>query len=150
MWVFLLMEHGSVKGFTSLNGVITAISIDSGKVFDTATLCKSCKGCANIQAIKAVDTPAYDKWNAAHKCGLNCKGSSSAIEKVGAEKIFKQSVTKPNLYYTSSYDDGDSKAFPAVENACSPEKPVKKYERIGHYQKRVRTRLRKKKKIYFS
>ena len=30
------------KGFTYLNGVITAISIDSGKVLDTAILSKSC------------------------------------------------------------------------------------------------------------
>ena len=33
------------KGFTSLNGVITTISIDSGKVLDTAILSQSCKGC---------------------------------------------------------------------------------------------------------
>ena len=32
------------KGFTSLNGVISAISIDNGKVFDTASLSKSCEG----------------------------------------------------------------------------------------------------------
>ena len=68
------------------------------------------------------------------------------FEKVSAEKIFKQSVTKHSLYYTSFYGDGDSKAFPAVENAYGPEKPVKKYECFGHYQKRVGTRIRKKKK----
>ena len=36
------------KGFTYLNGVITAISIDSGKVLDTAILSKSCKGCTRM------------------------------------------------------------------------------------------------------
>ena len=61
-----------------------------------------------MQAIKAIDPQAYDKWNAAHKCGLNCKGSSPAMETVRAEKIFKQSVTKHNLYYTSFHGDGDS------------------------------------------
>ena len=40
MWVFLVTEHGSVKGFTSLNGVITAISVDSGKVLDISILSK--------------------------------------------------------------------------------------------------------------
>ena len=40
MWVFLVTEHGSVKGFTSLHGVITAISVDSGKVLDTSILSK--------------------------------------------------------------------------------------------------------------
>ena len=39
-----------------------------------------------MQVIKAIDPQAYDKWNAAYKCGLNYKGSSSAVEKVGAEK----------------------------------------------------------------
>ena len=37
------------KGFTCLNGVVTVISIDSGKVLDTAILSKSCKGCARMQ-----------------------------------------------------------------------------------------------------
>ena len=134
------------KGYTSLNGVTTDISIDSGKVLDTAILSKSCKGCTRMQAINAKDPHPYDKWNAAHKCTLNYKDSSSAMEKVGAEKIFKQLVTKYNLYYTYFYGDGDFKAFPAVENAYRPKKPVKKYEWIGHYQKRVGTRLRKKKR----
>ena len=70
-----------------------------------------------MQAIKAKDPHAYDNWNAAHKCSLIYKGSSPAMEKVGAEKIFKQSVTKHSLYYTFFYGDGDSKDFPAVENA---------------------------------
>ena len=59
------------KGFTSLNGVITAMSIDSGNVFDTAVLSNSCKCCTRVQAIKAKDPHACDKWNAAHKCSLN-------------------------------------------------------------------------------
>ena len=49
------------KGFTSLNGVIAAISIDTGKVFDTEILSKSCKGCTRMQTIKAKDPHAYDK-----------------------------------------------------------------------------------------
>ena len=67
------------------------------------------------------------------------------MKKVGAEKIFKQSVTKHSLYYISFYGDDYLKTFPAAENVYGPEKPVKKYECIGHYQKRVMTRLRKKK-----
>ena len=65
------------------------------------------------------------------------------MDKVCAEKIFKQSVTGHSLYYTSFYGDGDSKAFPAVE---SPKISVKKYEYISHCQKRVTTHLQKKKK----
>ena len=43
------------------------------------------------------------------------------MKKVGAGKIFKQSVTQYSLQYTSFYGHGDSTAFPAVENACGPE-----------------------------
>ena len=75
---------------------------------------------------------------------MNYKGLSPAIGKVGAEKIFKQSVTKHSLHYNFFHGDGDSKAFPAVQNAYSPEEPVKKYECIGHYHERVGTRLQKK------
>ena len=44
------------RGFTSLAGVITTISIDSGKVLDTAILSKSCKGSTRMQPIKAKDS----------------------------------------------------------------------------------------------
>ena len=135
------------KSFKSLNGAITNISIDSRKALDTAILSKSCNGCTRTQTINEKDPNAYDKWNAAHNCSLNYKGSSPAMGKVGAEKLFKQSVTKQSLHYTSFYDDSDSKAFPAVENAYGLEKPVKKYECIGHYQKRVGAHLPKKKNV---
>ena len=46
------------------------------------------------------------------------------MKNVGAEKIFKQSVTNHNLYYTSFYGDGDLRAFPAAENNYGLEKPV--------------------------
>ena len=41
-----------------------------------------------------------------------------------------------------SFGDGDSKAFQTLENVYEGQK-VQKYECIGHYQKRVRNRLRK-------
>ena len=105
-------------------------------------LSKSYKGCRR-----------YDKWYAAQKSCLNSGGSSPAMEKVGAETIFKQSVTKRILYYTSFCDDcytpssiGNSKTFTAVENAYGPEKLAKIYECIDHYQKRIGKRLQKKKR----
>ena len=36
------------KGFSSTHRVVTAISIDSGKVLDVAVLSKSCKGCTSM------------------------------------------------------------------------------------------------------
>ena len=136
------------KGYTSMNGVVTAISIDNGKVLDTVVLCKNRKGCTNMQAKKSTEPQVYENWYAKHKsiCKLNHKGSSPVMETVGAETIFTRSVDKHNLYYTSFYGDGDSKAYPAVSDIYGSAKPVTKYECIGHYQKRIGTRLRKKKK----
>ena len=99
------------KGFTLLNGELRTISVVSGKVLDRAILSKSYKGFTRMQTIKLKDPHVCDKWNAAHKCSFNYKGSSTAMEKMGAEKIFKQSVTKHSLYYISFYGDGDSKPF---------------------------------------
>ena len=39
------------KGFTSMNGVVTAISVDSGKVLDVSILSKSCKGCVRMKPV---------------------------------------------------------------------------------------------------
>ena len=72
-------------------------------------------------APKAKVPHAYHKYSTADKCRLNYKGSYPTMKKVGAGKIFKQSVTQYSLQYTSFYGHGDSTAFPAVENACGPE-----------------------------
>ena len=61
-------------------------------------------------------------------------------------KIFEQSFSKHELFYTSFYGDGDSKAYTAVQNIYRPTKLVHKFECIGHHQKRIGNRLRKVKK----
>ena len=139
------------KGYTSMNGIITAISIDNGKVLDSVILSKNCKACTSKnldKSTKKISEDDYNDWYESHKvkCKLNHKGSSPAMETVGAETIFNRSVAKHQLYYTSFYGDGDSKAYPAVQHTYGPAKPVTKFECIGHYQKRVGSRLRKKKK----
>ena len=134
------------KGFSSTLGVVTAISVDSGEVLDVAIMSKSCKGCTAMKKIASTDPARYQTWKLSHKCNLNYTGSSPAMETAGATKIFSGSKEKHNLFYTSFYGDGDSKAYPAVKDIYGPTKPVKKYECIGHYQKRVGTRLRKLKK----
>ena len=133
------------KGYSSMNGVITAISVDNGKVLDTAILTKNCKACVRM---RSAEPETYQAWYEKHQsdCSLNHEGSSPAMETAGAKKMFEASVENHNLYYTSFYGDGDSKAYPAVKDVYGPEKPVTKYECIGHYQKRVGTRMRKLKK----
>ena len=44
-------------------------------------------------------------------------------------------------YYTSFYGDGDRKVYPAVKDIYGPTKPIKKFECVSHYEKRVGLRL---------
>ena len=50
------------KGFLSTLGVVTAISIDDGKVLDVAIFSKSCKGCTSMKNIASSDPARYETW----------------------------------------------------------------------------------------
>ncbi|GFU43451.1 uncharacterized protein TNCV_53511 [Trichonephila clavipes] len=77
----------------------------------------------------------------AHECEKHV-GSSGAMEPVGVYRIFERSAETRKLQYVHFYGDGDSKSFDAVKNIYG-ENSVKKFECIGHIQKRVGSRLRK-------
>ncbi|GBN55278.1 hypothetical protein AVEN_112467-1 [Araneus ventricosus] len=112
----------------SLNGCVSVISIDTGKILDLEVMTQYCKMCEmNIKCD--------------HECS-NYKGSSGNMESVGAFRIFERSVMKQELQYTEYYGDGDSKAFSKVKDIYG-EDTVTKLECIGHVQKRVSSRLRK-------
>ena len=48
------------KSFSSTLGVVTAISIDNGKVLNVAVLSKSCKGCTSMKKIAFSDPARYE------------------------------------------------------------------------------------------
>ncbi|EDO36497.1 predicted protein [Nematostella vectensis] len=110
------------RGFSSLNGCVTGISIDTGKVLDMRiarnTVCKA-----------------------------NFRGSAPAMEPEGVQRIFNRSVETHNIRYTEYYGDGDCKSFNRVEKVYEADNIiVKKKECIGHVQKRVGNSLRKLKR----
>ena len=134
------------RGFSSLNGCVTAISIDTGKVVDAEVLTKFCKQCKRHEDDE--DTPENIAWRADHqsKCKANFRGSAPAMEPEGALRIFKRSVTNNKLRYTEYFGDGDSKSHAVVKdiyNNGTDGVPVLKKECVGHVQKRVGTALRK-------
>ena len=139
------------KGYSSNNGFVAGLSVETGKVLDCIIMSKSCKGCHQKEVLRTsqnkVDQKIYRLWKADHSmsCSMNYVGSSPNMEKVGALKIYENSLAK-KLYYTSFYGDGDSKSYSAVKEFYGPKKPVKKFECIGHYQKRIGSRLRKLRK----
>ncbi|GFV21102.1 uncharacterized protein TNCV_4267351 [Trichonephila clavipes] len=83
------------RGYTSLNGVVTVTSIDTGKVIDVDILSIYCT-CKNL--------PFHEK-----DCKRNYVGSSGAMEIQGASKIFQRSLH--NARYITYLGDGDCKAF---------------------------------------
>lgn len=131
------------RGYSSLNGVVTAIEVDSGKVLDYECLSRNCHGC-RFWSQKDQKSAEYLKWKAEHKCKLNHTGSAAMMEPVGARRIWGRSVANRKLKYTSYIGDGDTKSFSAV---CSDKPygptPIVKKECVGHIQKRVGGRCRK-------
>ncbi|GFT60524.1 uncharacterized protein TNCV_1966281 [Trichonephila clavipes] len=76
-----------------------------------------------------------------HECEKHV-GSSGAMEPVGVYRIFKRSAQMRKLQFVQLYGDGYLKSFDTVKNVYG-EDSVKKFECIGHIQKRVDSRLRK-------
>ncbi|GFT13138.1 uncharacterized protein TNCV_2855281 [Trichonephila clavipes] len=93
------------RGFSSLNGCVSAISVDTGKIIDFETLSQFVENV--IQKTK--------QQNVKLQCNHH-KGSSSSMEPVGAYRIFERSEDHRMLRYTDYYGDGDSKAFDAVKD----------------------------------
>lgn len=119
------------NGYSSKNGVVSATSVDTGKVLDIEILSKHCV--------------CPDKRHHDDDCKKNFDGSSGNMEVVGALAIFKRSEKLHSLRYVKYLGDGDSKAFSNLEkeNVYGDKFPVEKLECIGHIQKRMGCRLRR-------
>ena len=125
------------RGHTSLNGVVTATSVDTGKVIDVECLSKYCQQCKMPQ-----------KKEMQHNCTANYEGTSGGMEAEGAVRIFHRSVDSRGVKYIKYLGDGDSKGYNTVV-ASKPygnDTKIEKLECIGHVHKRMGTRLRKLKK----
>ena len=134
-------------GYVSLNGCVTAISIDICKILDVEPMSRYCKGCQTNEKLDK-ESDKYRILEANHvNCKANCKGTAPAMETEGAERIFMRSVKKHGLYYTDFYGDGDSKSHSKVEKGYKEHgKSVRKLECIGHVQKKMGTALRQLRK----
>ncbi|GFT37990.1 uncharacterized protein TNCV_4763831 [Trichonephila clavipes] len=110
--------------YSSLNGCVSAISVDTGKILDIEVMTQYCHICAQ---------------SSKHVCS-NYKGSAGNMEVVGAYRIFVRDVQ-----YNEYYGDGDSKGYESVKNFYGIN-TVTKLECIGHIQKRIGGWLRQLKK----
>jgi len=129
------------RGYASLNGIVSCIERTNEKVVDIEVKTKKCMSCTFWD--KKKDSPHYQAWKDNHVCYISHKGSASSLETSGTVAIFKRSVEKRNLQYTTFIGDGDSSSYPTVVGADPYHgKEIKKGECIGHVQKRVGTNLR--------
>ena len=116
----------------------------TGKVVDCEVMASYCKACKSNEHLKTTDPQVYATRQATHECSLNVYGSAPKMESTGTKRIFERSIETNNLRYMNFYGDGDSKSFKTVEYIYGDNDPVNKQECIGHYQKRVGCRLRKR------
>lgn len=67
------------RGFTSLTGVVFAISVDSGEVLDYTVLSKACQKCSLKQSQCEGDDERFQEWRRDHlasgECDINFNGS---------------------------------------------------------------------------
>lgn len=117
------------RGHTSLNGVFTVTSMDTGKVLDAVCLSKYCT-CIN-------------KSKHQESCTKNYEGSSGAMEVTAAREVFARSISR-GVRYVKYLGDGDSNAFQAVVDSKPYDNvDITKLECVGHVQKRMGSRLRR-------
>ena len=132
------------RGHASQNGIVTAVSIDTGKCLDVEIMSNTCKECLIWK--KKEGTPEYIDWKASHqsRCAINHSGSAGSMEPEGAKKIFGRSISKHDLKYVNYLGDRDSASFKTVANS-QPYGDIEtnKLECVGHVQKRLGSRLRK-------
>lgn len=87
------------RGHTSMNGVVTVTSFNSGKVLDHECLSKFCTGCVGLNEVNK-NNPNKMK---AHKnvCTANYTGSSGGMEVAGATALCGLSLNKLGLRYVT-------------------------------------------------
>ncbi|GFW12671.1 uncharacterized protein TNCV_3883811 [Trichonephila clavipes] len=128
------------RGYSSMNGCVAALSVDTGKVVDIEIMSSYCPTCRKISKMpRSIESETF---GADHVCHSSFQGSALKMEAVGATRIFQRSIVKRGLKYAHYYFGGDSKGFNSVKDTYEKDS-VTKYEYIGHVQKRVGARLRK-------
>ena len=114
------------RGYSSHNGVVTVISLDTQKFLDVEVLSDKCQQCQKWA--KKTQDPRYNAWKASHRCKINHEGSAGSMETAGAVRIFERSLNTRGLKYTKILGDGDSSTYSTIVDRepygedCIPEK----------------------------
>ena len=122
-------------------GMASVIDLLTGLPIDNEVICNFCHKCKI-----AADKPHDPVWEQKHKlnCPKNFEGTSNAMEAESALRMWKRSVQKNKLRYTTMLCDGDSKAFDCVvdANVYGEDVSLSKEDCVNHVSKRMGTALR--------
>ena len=79
------------RGYTSLNGAVAAISIETGRVLDVEVMTRYRQGCINIAKFRE-NREMYKHLKIHHECTLNHEGSAGKME-VSSKSIKRTNFT---------------------------------------------------------
>ncbi|KAH7976933.1 hypothetical protein HPB52_021746 [Rhipicephalus sanguineus] len=109
-------------------------------VLDYVALSNFCAGC---ERGPKVDDASYEEWKANHECQKNTDKKAGEMEVEAGVVLFKRSLVKHSLQYTTVLSDGDSRTFLALKEAkVYGFIEVEKEDCINHVHKRMGTALR--------
>ena len=137
------------RGYSSSCGIVSVLSLATGKVLDTEIMSKECKTC--LRNNRKEGSKEFDEWWEGHQhdCEANFHGSSNAMDPDGCLQIFQRSVEKHGVRYQQFLGDGASKAHQQlIEKRVYGDVSVEKLECTSHIQKRMGSRLQSLKKRY--
>ena len=125
------------RGFTSLHGLVFAISQDTGEVLDFTLMSQFCPTCNYHRRI--LDDEEFSRWRDQHEeeCQANYRKSSKSMESAGCEVLWGRSLEKNQLRYTTFVGDGDSSAYKTVQEKqlYGSDVQITKKDCVGHIQK---------------
>ena len=79
------------RGFSSLNGTVACISMDTGKVLDIEIMSRYCQSCVVNAPLEKTNPNKFAEFRATHEpeCQIIHDGSAPAMEAEGTVNIFK-------------------------------------------------------------
>ena len=129
------------RGHSSHNGMASVIELLTGLPLDHEVLSNFCRKCKVME-----QSDQSEEWKLKHSrnCLKNFEGSANAMEAECAVQMWKRSIDKNNMRYTTMLCDGDSKSYDAISEAqvYGPDVIIKKEDCVNHISKRMGTALR--------
>ena len=141
------------RGHYSNQGFGAAIDIVSNKVLDYMLYQRVCRKCLSWPIERRASQPEeYAAFWSQHQttCTANFSGSSQSMEGSAAVEIWKRSVERHRLVYSTYVGDGDSSSFMNLVKSDPYQgiETVRKEECLGHVQKRLKKHLKENSDLF--